>query len=100
MIRIAKSITNTIPSSLMRFLFCDKAEPKKKSYIMPEKPNLIEPVQTNKKLSFKNGRYLIYMNKQNLSTPYLLDLHYTVPLLYVGYLIANNPCKLWHIQFI
>ena len=45
----------------------------------------------SKKLHFKNGRCLIYLNKQNLSTPFLLGLHYTIPLTYIGYLIATNP---------
>lgn len=46
-----------------------------------------------RKIHFKNGRYLLYLNKQNLTTPYLLDLHYLIPMTYFGYLIANNPCN-------
>ena len=42
-------------------------------------------------MGFKDGRYLIYLNKQNLATPFLLGLHYTIPLSYLSYLMATNP---------
>lgn len=39
----------------------------------------------------------MYLNKQNLFTPFLLDMHYMVPLAYMAYLIAKNPCTLSNI---
>lgn len=69
-------------------------ENKQKSYVMPSRDiNKDTTVYTDRPVHFKNGRHLIYMNKQNLSTPFLLGLHYTIPLTYMGYLIVTNPCN-------
>lgn len=75
--------------------FCSEAPvPEKKSgksYYMPQKPKNTQIYKPTKVLKFRDGRCLVYLNKQNLLTPFVLGLHYTIPLTYMGYLIATNP---------
>ena len=52
-------------------------------------------IKVDKPLNFINGRKLLYLNRQNLSTPFLITSHLTLPMIYVGYLIKNNPCTLF-----
>jgi len=73
--------------------FCtEQTSSTKKTYVMPEPPKKNRVYFTDRKVTFKNGRLLVYMNKQNLTTPFLLGMHFTVPLTYIAYLIYTNPC--------
>lgn len=60
---------------------------------MPESIEQKKFYYPTKTIKLMNGRKLLYLNKQNLLTPYLLGMHYTIPLIYVGYLIYANPCS-------
>ena len=87
---------NNLTRPSIAFNFCSKQPTVAKTYVMPDKDlrsNLFHYYQVNRHIEFKNGRYLLYLNKQNVSTPFLIDLPYTIPLTYIAYLIVNNPCK-------
>lgn len=68
---------------------------------MPDKENYNDshdyfgtkrPYINSKPIHFKNGRHLLYLNKQHLWTPYIYSSYITLPFLYFAYLIKNNPC--------
>lgn len=67
---------------------------------MPDKENYNDshdyfgtkrPYINSKPIHFKNGRHLLYLNKQHLWTPYIYSSYITLPFLYIAYLIKNNP---------
>lgn len=87
---IYRSLVST-RSVLTALRFPNSDEIAKKGYVMPEREYYKTIYKPERDIHFKNGRYLIYLNKQNLATPFLLDLHFTAPMTYIAYLIYTNP---------